>query len=128
MNEKQRRPVKVFFDGGCRPNPGTMETAVVMRGVTEVRRDLGDGDSERAEWLALLHALAAARGESDIILIGDSLQVIRQANGSLACPAEWLAQFTEAARVFDRVRFRHVKRTRNLAGIALDRARWVKAP
>ena len=79
MNEKQRRPVKVFFDGGCRPNPGPMETAVVMRGVTEIRRGLGDGDCEQAEWLALLHALAVAQGQRDIILIGDALSVIRQA-------------------------------------------------
>lgn len=128
MNEKQRRPVKVFFDGGCRPNPGAMETAVVLRGVTEIRRDLGDGNSERAEWLALLHALAAARGEYDIILVGDSLQVIRQAKGTLSCPAEWLTKFREAARPFDRIRLRHVKRSRNPAGAALERARWMKAP
>ncbi len=127
MNEKQRRPVKVFFDGGCRPNPGPMETAVVMRGVTEIRRGLGDGDSEQAEWLALLHALTTARDERDIILIGDALSVIRQANGTLPCPAAWQAQFQETARGFDRVRLRHVKRTQNLAGIALERARWTNA-
>lgn len=127
MNEKRRRPVKVYFDGGCRPNPGQMETAVVMRGATEIRRGLGDGDSEQAEWLALFHALAAARGQRDIILIGDALSVIRQANGTLPCPAAWLARFQEAACGFDRVRLRHVKRNQNLAGIALERARWSKA-
>ncbi len=128
MNEKKARPVKVFFDGGCRPNPGAIETAVVMRGVAEIRRGLGHGDSEQAEWLALFHALAAARGESDIILIGDSLQVIRQANGTLPCPDGWQAKFNDAVSAFDRVRLRHVKRNQNLAGIVLERARWVQAP
>ena len=128
MNEKKRQPVKAFFDGGCRPNPGAMETSVVIRGVAEIRRGLGDGDSEQAEWLALLHALAAAQGERDIILIGDSLQVIRQANGTLPCPDEWQAKFKDAVSGFDRVRLRHVKRNQNLAGIALERVRWVQAP
>lgn len=127
MNEKQPRPVKVFFDGGCRPNPGPMETATVLRGVIEIRRSLGDGGSEQAERLALLHALAAAQGERDIILIGDSLPVIRQAKGLLPCPAAWLTEFREAAGTFDRVRLRHVKRQQNLAGIALERARWANA-
>ncbi len=128
MNEKQQRPVKVFFDGGCRPNPGPMETAVVLRGMAQIRRGLGNGDSEQAEWLALLHALAAARGERDIILIGDSLQVIRQASRILPCPPAWLAQFRESACSFDRVRLRHVKRKQNLAGIALEQARWRDVP
>ena len=126
MNEKQQRPVKVYFDGGCRPNPGAMETAVVLRGVAYIRRDLGDGGNEQAEWQALLHALeiAAARGERDIILIGDALSVIRQANGTLRCATSWSMRFREAVSPFDRVRLRHVKRTQNLAGTALERARW----
>jgi len=118
--------VKVYFDGGCRPNPGAMATAVVLRGVAHIRRDQGDGDSEEAEWLALLHALdiAAARGERDIILIGDSLPVIRQASGTLSCAPSRSARFDAAARSFDRVRLRHVKRQQNLAGIALEKSRW----
>ena len=118
--------MKLYFDGGCRPNPGMMETAVVMRGVAAIRRDLGHGDSERAEWLALLHALAiaSAAGERDIIVIGDSLPVIRQAEGAAPCLPEWRALLEEALLPFDRVRLRHVKRQQNLAGIALEKARW----
>jgi ribonuclease HI len=26
--------VKIYFDGGCRPNPGNIETAVVAAGIT----------------------------------------------------------------------------------------------
>ena len=130
MNEKKVRPVKVYFDGGCRPNPGAMETAVVLRGVTEIRHDLGEGDSDQAEWLALLIAMeiAGREGERDIVLLGDSLSVIRQASGAERCHSKvtifWLTRFQEAVHHFDRVRLRHVKRTQNLAGIALERARW----
>lgn len=122
-----RRSIKVYFDGGCRPNPGTMESAVVLRGAVDIRRELGQGDNELAEWLALLHALevAAAQGERDILLVGDSLSVIRQAQGLQTCrsaPARAaLARFQQMASGFDRVRLRHAGRAQNLAGIALQR-------
>jgi len=130
VNEKHGRAVKLYFDGGCRPNPGPMESAVVLRGLAVIRRDLGHGDNGQAEWLALLHALeiAAAHGLRDIILVGDSLSVIRQANGvQRAASTEarrCLERFRSAAQSFDRVRLRHVGRAQNLAGIALERARW----
>ncbi len=130
MNEKKQRPVKVWFDGGCRPNPGAMEYAVVLRGVTEIGRDLGHGTSDQAEWLALLAALeiAVKHGERDIILIGDSLSVIRQARGEEPCHSEMTRglreRFREQVRIFDRVRMRHAGRSHNLAGTALERARW----
>lgn len=121
-----RRPVKLWFDGGARPNPGPMETAVVLRGVAEIRRGLGDGGNEQAEWLALLHALeiAAAQGLRDIILIGDSLSVIRQASGAQPGNAQHLDRFRALAQGFERVRLRHVGRSHNLAGTVLERARW----
>ena len=53
--------VKIYFDGGCRPNPGRIETAVVVGGRSIVRDDHGQGDSHDAEWLALLDALTVAR-------------------------------------------------------------------
>lgn len=129
MNEIHRKAVKLWFDGGCRPNPGPIETAVVLRGIAQIRRDQGVGSNEQAEWLALFHAIdvAATQGETDIILIGDSLSVIRQANG--AQPARSvearanLDRFKAAAFRFDRVRLRHTGRAQNLAGIALERAR-----
>ena len=127
MNGQSRRSVKVYFDGGCRPNPGAMESAVVIRGVAHIRRDLGHGDNDRAEWLALLHALeiAAAHGLRDIILIGDSVSVIRRATGQQTCRSVQaraaLARFQQMAGGFDSVRLRHTARTQNLAGIALQR-------
>ncbi|KKC24209.1 hypothetical protein WP12_20620 [Sphingomonas sp. SRS2] len=118
--------MKLWFDGGARPNPGPIETAVVLRGVADIRRGPGDGTNEQAEWLALLHALeiATAQGLSDIILIGDSLSVIRQAGGRQPSDSRYIDRFRALAGGFDRVRLRHVGRSHNLAGGALERARW----
>ena len=57
----QRRPLKIFFDGGCRPNPGVMEVAVVARGVAYFFDNVGCGTSSDAEWLALRLALQLAQ-------------------------------------------------------------------
>jgi len=117
--------VKVFFDGGCRP--GGMEYAVVVGGQAHVERDLGLGSAMEAEWLALIAAtrLAVECGVSDAILLGDALAVISQANGKVRVPPlcrpyfeHWSALPRPA-----RLRLRYVKRTQNLAGIALERLR-----
>jgi ribonuclease HI len=121
--------LKIFFDGGCRPNPGEMETAVVARGKFHHLPRQGHGSSHQAEWLALLHALKVARelSETDIHLLGDSRAVVEQANGRLKCrgPAlqTCLAAFQEEARHFARLRVRHIARSQNLAGIALGQVR-----
>ena len=54
-------PLKLFFDGGCRPNPGRIEIGVVVRGVTHILDDCGHGTNSDAEWLAAIHALRIAR-------------------------------------------------------------------
>lgn len=113
----------IWFDGGCRPNPGPIESAVVIRGVTDIRQAGEHGDNEDAEWSALLHALDRARAEglTDLLLIGDTLSVIRQAQGRQRGRQPWLDRYRAAAEGFDRVRLRHVRRKQNLAGIALER-------
>lgn len=116
-------PVKIFFDGGCRTRAGLMEVAVVAGGRTTILPDLGPGTSNDAEWLALIHALtvAQAAGWDDVVLIGDSADVIAKARGdvkSLGTSAAHLATFRQLAAA-TRVRLRWVKRTQNLAGIAL---------
>ena len=121
--------VKIYFDGGCRPNPGMMETAVVVRGKVHHRPDLGHGSSEQAEWFALLCALevAADLGERDVLLLGDAAGVINQAVNGAPCRSPELSacrdRFEQAKQDFDRVRVRHIKRNQNLAGIALDQVR-----
>lgn len=115
--------MKIFMDGGCRPNPGPMEVAVVARGMVHYRTGLGGGTSHEAEWAALLYALEIARGlgETDVVLIGDSADVVAQANGARCSSPALLAAFREQAQHFTRVRVRHVRRGQNLAGIALAR-------
>lgn len=123
------RPTKIYFDGGARPNPGAIETAVVLRGQVHRRAGPAPGSSSQAEWRALLYALEIARdaGESEIILLGDSRFVVDQANGVTKCRdpelALCLATFRDQAASFSSLRVRHIKRSQNLAGIALDRRR-----
>lgn len=119
--------MKIWFDGGCRPNPGPIVTAVFTAGTAHVRHDHGIGDNADAEWLAALDALALATrlGMTDVILIGDSRMVIDQASGKAPrIPARFdahLAEYRVLAAPFERLRLRHVLRSHNLAGIALDR-------
>lgn len=120
---------KIFFDGGCRPNPGRMETAVVVRGVAYIEDDLGHGTNSDAEWLAAIHALkvALALGERDVRLLGDSALIVGQVNGTRKCRtpelAAYRAQFQALAGQLSSVRIRQIGRAQNLAGIALDRRR-----
>ncbi|MCJ8156760.1 ribonuclease HI family protein [Sphingomonas sp. LaA6.9] len=121
--------LKLFFDGGCRPNPGTMELAVVARGVVYHQPDMGHGTNNDAEWLALIHALEIAHslGATEIELVGDSALVVNQAAGLWKCRGADLREhhdtFTSLADRFSRIRIRHVKRSQNLAGIALSKRR-----
>ncbi len=118
---------KIYFDGGCRPNPGPMETAVVRSGVRHIRTGLAIGGSSEAEWLALTHAaeLAIAQELDDVVFVGDSLLVINQAKGAWKCRSaelrEYQTRFAILSAHFKRVGLRHVLRSHNLAGIALQR-------
>lgn len=125
----RRRSLKIFFDGGCQPNPGRIEVAVVARGVTYFFDDLGSGTSNDAEWLALGQALRLGHslGARDFDLIGDCAHVIAQANGSSRCRTaaaiEHHARFQELAASAPAKRIRWTPRSQNLAGIALARRR-----
>lgn len=117
------QPLKLFFDGGCRPNPGPMETAVATRGQVWHRHDIGHGTNDEAEWQALLGALdvASELGARDIVLLGDSALIVAQASG-MQRPgrfASFHASYLAKAAAFTRVRIRRIKRAQNLAGIAL---------
>jgi ribonuclease HI len=123
------RRLKVFFDGGCRPNPGKIEVAVVARGVAYFYDDLGSGTSEDAEWLALRLALQLAQsiGEGEFELIGDAANVIAQANGLSRCRTQRAldhrSEYQACAALGQPKRLRWIARTQNLAGIALSRRR-----
>lgn len=121
--------VKLFFDGGCRPNPGPIEIAVVVRGQTYLKTGTGVGTNDDAEWLALLYALDIARdlGIGEPLFVGDSTLVVKQAGGAWPCRSPNLqphvAAFRRKSQAFDRITMRYVRRSHNLAGIALEAAR-----
>jgi len=121
------RRLTFFFDGGCRPNPGPIETAVVSRGEAWFRDDLGDGDNNQAEWAALLHAveLAIQAQATEVLFVGDSALVIQQALGRQPCRSPqlqpYLATFRSRIAALPRYHLKHVARSKNLAGIALAR-------
>jgi ribonuclease HI len=123
----QRRRLKIYFDGGCRPNPGRIQVAVVARGTTRFFDDLGHGTSSDAEWLALRLALEVAQslGEPEFDLVGDSREVILQASGSMRpgspAAAAHLARYEECAAAGRPRRLVWTPRQQNLAGIALAR-------
>ena len=115
-------PVKVFFDGGCRPNPGRIEAAVVIRGMVHRFDSLGHGDNRDAEWLALLMAVSLAQGLGPVTLIGDAAEVIAQARQVLdgARPMhDHAARFAALLAGAPRPGLRWIRRAQNLAGIAL---------
>lgn len=120
------RPTKIFFDGGCRPNPGRMEIAVVVRGMIDIAHNIGHGTSFDAEWLALIHAAEIARnlGAGHFLLLGDAAAVVGQANGATKCRGiamVYRARLMALIPAGCTVTVRHIKRTQNLAGIALAR-------
>ena len=125
------RRLKIFFDGGCQPNPGRIEAAVVAGGIATFFDDLGYGSSEDAEWLALIEALRLGQSleSGSFDLIGDSLHVVAVANGGARCrtpaSAAHLARFLAGAAVAPPARIRWIQRSQNLAGIALARRRGV---
>ncbi len=124
--QRASRPVKIFFDGGCRPNPGMIEVAVVALGRAHVVRDIGHGTSSDAEWLALIHALTIARslGAADFVLLGDAASVVAQASGMAKCRGTARAHREALLALMPGgapPRVRHIKRSQNLAGIALAR-------
>jgi ribonuclease HI len=100
-----------------------MEAAVVVRGVVHLFDDLGCGTSSDAEWLALIHAvrLAHSLGAANIELIGDAKGVIEQANLAVrnGHGQGHAAVFAESAAKAPPARIRWIKRSQNLAGIAL---------
>lgn len=121
-----RSRIKVFFDGGCRPNPGPIEAAAVIRGEAHIFEDLGHGTNNDAEWTALVRALglATSLGLRDIELIGDALPVVRRANAALkrGSPLDrHEAAFLALAGQTPPGRIRWIKREQNLAGISLAR-------
>jgi ribonuclease HI len=124
MAVKPKR-LKVYFDGGARPNPGAMEAAVVVRGVAHISRELGSGTNCDAEWQALILALQIAQetGAAEFELLGDSAIVVAQARRERKCRSAALQAHFDAFAALVGVgawpRVKKIARAQNLAGIAL---------
>lgn len=115
--------IEIYFDGGCKPNPGACETAVVIPSLNlKFHERLGYGTNNQAEWLALIWGmmLALERGYDDITLKGDSQLVINQAKGEWQCRKPdlqtYLAEFKAMRPKFKRIGLVYVPRAKNLAG------------
>ena len=120
-----QRRLKVFFDGGCRPNPGQIEVAVVTGGKVHHFGNLGLGSNTDAEWQALICAMELARslGLTGYELIGDSVDVIGKAKRVLQAGSARPGCETKLLALAEQTRpaqIRWIKRAQNLAGIALN--------
>jgi len=117
--------LKIYFDGGCRPTPGIIELAVVIRGVEHVCRDQGFGTSIDAEWLALIEACKISLSVKDqpFVILGDCAPVIDQANGTAKTRGSSAVHLGTFRRIVGEnpPQIRYVKRSQNLAGIALQK-------
>jgi ribonuclease HI len=121
----------VYFDGGCKPNPGKMEIGLVFVGDdgTKVnhKEHFGQGTNNQAEWLALIVGLSmlSEMGVREITMIGDSQLVCMQASGKWKMKLDsplyhFWAEFKELEKLFTKIEIKHVLRDKNLAGIMLE--------
>jgi ribonuclease HI len=122
--------MKIYFDGGCSPNPGQMSSCIVIcrdgeKAQALTMKDLGHGTNNVAEWSAFVWAVLWAKdnGIQKCVILGDSNLVIQQASGAWKINNELLAdlfkQFKEISQGLD-LELRHVRRDSNLAGIYLE--------
>lgn len=119
--------MRLYFDGGCIPNPGKMECAVVSEdGSIKEHRHIGQGTNNEAEWLAFLWAVELAKPFADqaLEILGDSKLVIMQAQGLWKCNGANLIvfrdEFTKQKGEFKNLKLTHVRRNINLAGIYIE--------
>jgi ribonuclease HI len=119
--------MKIYFDGGCIPNPGKVSVCVVFEdGETFSKLDFAQGTNNQAEWTAMLWAceLALSKGVKDVTLIGDSKLVVMQAGGEWKIKNEaflpFKAEFDRMKVLFASLQLAHVKRDFNLAGHYLE--------
>jgi ribonuclease HI len=114
----------VNVDGGARGNPGPAAIGVVIRNgdgeVVEERAErIGKATNNVAEYRALLLGieLAAARGASEVDLVGDSELVVRQVEGRYKVKDPTMrrlhGEVMQALADFEGWTIRHVRREAN---------------
>lgn len=120
--------MKLFFDGGCSPNPGMMEAAIVSEcGAIRLHLDkLGHGTNNEAEWIGMVMAIqTAVQQDRPVTILGDSKLVISQAQGVWKCNHAHLRKYLDeykaiAATAKHPITLQHVRRHLNLAGIYIE--------
>jgi ribonuclease HI len=118
---------KIYFDGGCKPNPGAMEYAVVSPDLDyQFHEKIQEGTNNMAEWIGFLVAVEIARMREikTVEILGDSNLVISQAKGLWKVKAPELITFHNEWKKmkgdFDQITLTHVPRAENLAGIYIE--------
>lgn len=120
--------MKIYFDGGCQPNPGKMEAAVVSECYTLMMHidNLGHGTNNEAEWSGMIMAINfAIQQDCPVTILGDSKLVISQAKGEWKCNSDvlktYLAEYKSLlAMAKHKITLQHVRRHLNLAGIYIE--------
>ena len=79
---------KAFFDGGAKPNPGTITIGGYLKDnkggvISSYSQPLGYGTNNQAEYLSLLHLckLLIEASVKNVKIYGDSQLVVKQING-----------------------------------------------
>lgn len=125
--------MRIYFDGGCSPNPGRMSSCIVIchpdkKAEALTMKDLGHGTNNVAEWSGLIWAVQWAKdnGIQKCVILGDSKLVINQAQGLWKINNELLAdlfkEFKQISEGMD-LDLRHVLRDSNMAGVYLEHGR-----
>lgn len=118
-----------WFDGSALPNPGRIGIGALLKSphgdVLEISAAAGQGDSSKAEYLALISVLEAAlnRKAETLVIYGDSRVVIddvKSRPGALAL-ASHAAQARRLIDAIGDVRLHWIPRAKNVSADALSR-------
>ena len=77
--------MKMYTDGGCKPNPGKMAIAVTdEKGNVLLKRFIGEGTNNIAEYTAAMEAIGYCifKGITDLTILTDSNLVYNQYNNN----------------------------------------------
>lgn len=122
---KESQTNRLYFDGGCSPNPGQMRVCIILNGVASMSK-LNHGTNNLAEWTALLWGLSVAIDQriTELDVYGDSQLIVNQANGSWRCKnvdlQPFKSEYDRLRRRFTTLTLRWVPRATNLAGIHIE--------
>lgn len=123
----------VNCDGASRGNPGPAGAGAVLvtpegEVVAEIAEGLGETTNNVAEYTAVIHGLQRAQelGARDVLVRSDSQLLVNQLTGRYRVKTPHLVPLARRVRelvtAFDRVRFEHVPRERNVEADRLANA------